>query len=132
MKCWLFAVAAGALVAVVNCGDDQIAAVSPCATGSGDLLDCEDVSIDSDEAACDKLLRCGAIPVANPEDRPNCCFDYPRCLDHFGDIPDYLVDATYACVEAASCDQLVWAGSPSEPTRDRRRMPPCLQHGDNP
>lgn len=100
-----------------------------CATGNGSLLDCDDQSIESAEDACWRLVRCAAIPLANSDEEPNAFFDWARCVRHIDRLSDELYDATLACVEAATCDDLKARNAP-EPYRGDLDLPLCLQHDD--
>jgi hypothetical protein len=118
--------------AIGSCGGDASdpGVRGPCDEAGGGTLGCAPPVIESVEDACWRLVECGAIPVANPEDDPNCCFDWAECVDELGELPSYRLDFTLACIAAAPCSELIWRGSPSRPTRNEEEFPPCLQHGD--
>ena len=100
-----------------------------CAVGSGALLGCDDDPITSAEDACWRLVRCGAIPLANSDEEPNAYFDFGRCIRHIDGMSDELFDATLQCVETATCDDLKAPNAP-EPYRGDLNLPLCLQHDD--
>ena len=99
----------------------------PCGSAGGPLSECEGTPIVSAEDACWRLVECGAIPVANPEDDPGCCFDWARCVDYVEELPDLDFEVALTCIEHAPCDHLTAGGSPDR-TNGR---PPCLEQGDD-
>lgn len=101
--------------------------VRECAGGAGPLAGCERVEVMSPEDACWRLVECGSIPVQNPEEEPDCCFDWARCVDYLEELPDPQLELSLACVEATPCDSLKWNGSPNRPNDE---LPPCLEQGD--
>lgn len=129
-RCALWALVCGGLLACDPSGSTP-GLRGPCSTPSGEPLGCDEQPIETAEDACWKLVSCGAIPVANPDDDPDCCFDYTRCIDELGELEQLGHDFALACIEGATCDQLRWRGSPDRPTRNRAEMPACLQHGDS-
>lgn len=81
-----------------------------CAHG-GALTDCPEAER-TPEAACWRLVDCGAIAVKN--DKDNNAFDWGLCVDTISGQRDYAERAIVDCIAASSCDQLqVWtAGAP--------------------
>jgi hypothetical protein len=99
----------------------------PCSTAAGPLQECERVELMSAADACWRLVECGAIPIANPEADPECCFDWTSCVDYIEELPDPQYELTLACLEAATCDELKWNGSPNRPNDE---LAPCLDQGN--
>ena len=99
---------------------------SVCAEPSGPLGECAAMPLASADEACWRLVECGAIPVANPEDEPDCCFDWAECVEYIEELPDPQYELSLACIESASCEALRAGGSPDR-TND---LPPCLEYSD--
>jgi hypothetical protein len=98
----------------------------PCATASGPLGQCDPVVIDSAEDACWRMVECGALAVARPDDRDSCGYcDWTSCVLFIEELPDTSYERALDCVQAASCDALKSSGSPGDPD-----PPPCLDQGD--
>jgi hypothetical protein len=124
-------VLAGAATLLAACSiDGSTPGVRDRCASAGGLGTCDLTPVDDPESACWRLVECGVIPVANPDDEPDCCFDWATCVNFIEDLPDDRYDFTLPCVEAATCDELRFRGSPDRPSRSREDMPECLQHGD--
>jgi hypothetical protein len=96
-----------------------------CAEAGGSLTECGPAALSGAEDACWRLAQCGAIPVANPEADPSCCFDWAACVARVGALPDEQFESALACIEAATCDELrgrAAAGRAAD-------LPTCLDHG---
>ena len=98
-----------------------------CATAIGEPL-CESEEIESSSDACWKLVQCGSIPVASPEDENY--FDYGNCLARFDAIGDHRSEVSMACIAASTCDQLRFEGGSNTPRTNSESLPPCLEYGD--
>jgi hypothetical protein len=127
MRVVLIALAAASAAAACDFEGSKPGVRDQCAVGAGPLSPCERVEVVSPEDACWRLVECGSIPVVNPEDEPDCCFDWSRCVDYLEELPDPQLEVSLACVEAATCDSLKWNGSPNRPNDE---LPPCLEQGD--
>ncbi len=116
---------AALLFGVPACGTDGIKPeVDRCTSASG-LAECGLTSLAGAEDACWRLAQCGAIPVANAESEPDCCFDWATCVEHVEGLPDEQFELALACIEAATCDELRSRSAPG-----RTAEPPaCLEHG---
>ena len=118
----------GLALAASGCGDDgsKHGFRDDCASGSGAITGCEPDILASAEDLCWRLVECGSIPVAGPEDDDG-ILDWPACVGLVNGLDDYQYEYSLACVESATCDELKTNGSPNEP---RRGTPPvCLRHG---
>lgn len=120
-------------ILLVSCSfDDSAPGVrSRCATASADPL-CEEARTDTPEAACWRLVECGAIPVRNPEGEEDSYFDYNLCVRFFERLDRHRLDLSLACVNQATCDELRFDGSPNHPRRNIDSFPLCLAYGDQP
>jgi hypothetical protein len=120
-----------ATVAALLCGapacgaDDTKAGADRCASASGALSECGPTSLAGADDACWRLAQCGAIPVANAESSPDCCFDWSTCVEHVEGLPDEQFELALACIEAATCDELKARSSPGRAAD----LPACLEHG---
>jgi hypothetical protein len=84
-------------------GDDVAAgARAQCAEG-GALNDTCDGPTDTPEAACWRLVDCGAIPV-HRNDRYN--LDWNRCVELIQETGDVQAHLIMSCIGASTCDQL--------------------------
>ncbi|MEZ4359787.1 MAG: hypothetical protein R3B48_06370 [Kofleriaceae bacterium] len=119
---WLFSLAAP-LALLAACDTDRAAdgARGACAEG-GSLGDCREV-VETPEEACDRLVRCAAIPRDAEDDNG---FDWGRCVDRIAGLSVEQARFVIACVGASSCDELKVNGSPSQPGP----RPFCLEFGD--
>jgi hypothetical protein len=121
-----FVLASLALVTVTACGTgDDVAggARAYCAQG-GQLTDCPDAER-TPEAACWRLVDCGAIAVDHPDDNRT---DWGTCVDGIGSMtPDYR-RLVINCIAASTCDQLRVDGSPDTPNLDQNY---CFRLGGN-
>src|SRR5690349_7048519 len=99
MRAWLCCVLA---LAACSTGDDTAdGSRSLCAEG-GALTDCPDAAR-SPEAACWRLVDCGAIPVHRDDENRT---DWNNCVQRIWDAPDIQERLMMACIAAATCDQL--------------------------
>jgi len=112
-----------AVTAAVGCGDDGSAQGfrGPCAAAGS--IDCPTESLATAEDLCWRLVECGSIPVAGPDDGN--VFDWPRCVESVNSLDDYQFEFSLACVEGSTCDELKTNGSPNDPG-----VPVCLRHGN--
>ena len=102
-------------LAACGAGDDTADGTrAQCAEG-GALNDCPD-ALRTPEAACWRMVDCGAIPLHHDE---TFRFDWDRCVEEIWDAPDIQQRLIIACVAAATCDQL----------KDDER--PCFLYGEN-
>jgi hypothetical protein len=126
MRLVLIALAA---CAAAGCDDEgsKSGVRGECASAGGPLEQCDRVDLISPEDACWRLVECGAIPIANPEEEPECCFDWERCVNYMEGLNDPAFELSLSCLEAAPCDSLKWNGSPNRPTDE---LPPCLEQGN--
>ena len=76
----------------------------PCS--GDDDMDCDPVALAGAEEACWRLVQCGAVPAANPESEPSCCFDWAACVNRIESLPDDQFELALACIEASQCDEL--------------------------
>src|SRR5262245_13656115 len=77
-----------------------------CTAVGASLLECGPAPLTGAEDTCWRLVDCGAIPVANADSDPTCCFDWAACVEHIEDLPDEQFEAALACIEAAACRDL--------------------------
>jgi hypothetical protein len=117
-----------AVCAAAGCDDQgsKAGVRGECAFSGGPLEQCDRVELLSQEDACWRLVECGAIPVSNPEDEPDCCFDWAHCVSYMQALPDPAFEQSLSCLEVAPCDSLKWNGSPNRPNDE---LPPCLDQG---
>lgn len=98
-----------------------------CASG-GTLAGCPD-SERTPEAACWRLVECGAIPLEarndDGSDDPD-GFDFGRCLNRLESLVEERARVIIACVVSSTCDELWSPGSPD----DTYFEPACFQYGD--
>ncbi|HWM86676.1 MAG TPA: hypothetical protein VNO33_12580 [Kofleriaceae bacterium] len=93
-------------------------------TAVGDpAVECEPVALGGAEDACWRLVQCSAIPVANPESQPSCCFDWAACVEHIEHLPDQQFESALACIESSSCDDL----KPRAGRAHGADLPACLE-----
>src|SRR5688500_15840612 len=120
----------GALLALCAAGCDDYenidGARGSCAAG-GTLVGCDD-SERTAEAACWRLVECGAIPLEGRNDDgtddPN-VFDFGRCLNRLETLVEERARVVIACVVSSTCDELWAPGSPD----DTYVEPVCFQYG---
>lgn len=86
--------------ALAGCGDGT-GTTAECGFG-GALTDCPDSELTA-EAACWRLVDCGAIPV---EGGPNDERDWGTCVDGINDETADRERLVIRCIAAASCDEL--------------------------
>lgn len=82
-----------------GCGDAGTADV--CASG-GILNDCDDAA-QTVEAACDRLVACGATALDDPDGNR----DWAGCVDYLGRrVSEAERRYVVACIAASPCDEL--------------------------
>jgi hypothetical protein len=116
LRCWLAAAAATLLAAC----DGTDGTRGPCTAG-GQILDdgsCFDVETVDD--ACWKLVECGVLPLDHVDEGG---IDWGRCVGHLEGMRAHDRELALACVDAASCDQLIVNDSPDNPYE----WPDCLE-----
>lgn len=96
-----------ALLCAGACGIDgpRPPARGHCSPEGDPRLGCEPVALASAEDACWRLVECGAVPVANPESDPSCCFDWGACVTRVESMPDEQFELAMACIESSSCEE---------------------------
>lgn len=104
-------------LATVACGagDDTADGTRALCAEGGALNDCPDAPR-TPEAACWRMVDCGAIPVHHDEPFR---LDWDRCVEEIWETSDIEQRLIVACIAAATCDQL----------KDRER--PCFLYGDD-
>jgi hypothetical protein len=120
MRRCLAATAALGFFFVLGACDGTDGTRGPCAAG-GQILDdptCHDVETVDD--ACWKLVECGVIPLESEEGGPP---DWSNCVGWLEDMREHNRTLAIACVDAASCDQLLVNDSPNNPYE----RPDCLE-----
>ncbi len=107
---WLLA--AVAATALASC-DGDMGVRGPCANPTGSIVGCEPEPIETADDACWKLVACGVIPFENPPDPDN---DdrrgWAECIRDIEDLPAEREQLVLACVEAATCIDLLTGQSP--------------------
>ena len=113
MKSWLFLV----LVAAAACtaGDDTASGARGVCSEGGVLTDCPDAA-HTPQAACWRLVDCGAIPIASGDVDNH--FDWGRCVDRIEQANAIAEDLIISCIAASTCDALRVPGSPDDPDPD--------------
>lgn len=99
MRCCSLGLAAVAALAVA-CGDGE-GTSGPCAFG-GALTDCPDAARTA-EAACTRLVECGALEVEGEDDND---FDWGVCVDAIDRLTEDRFRLVVDCIAAATCDEL--------------------------
>ena len=97
----------------------------PCAGSSGPFVGCEDVAIETSEDACWRLVECGAIPLAQNDPNLQWVTDWDECVDDLERLPADRHALVLACIEAASCEDLLLDNSPTAPGGE----PLCYEFG---
>ncbi len=123
-RLFLLAVATAVALGCAACDDDdgfKEGARGPCAAG-GQLAGCDD-SARTPEAACWRLVECGALPTEAEEPGVR---DWGRCVDDLERMIEDRATVVIACVATSTCDELRGLGAP-HPYED----PFCWQYGDN-
>lgn len=113
------------VLAATGCGaGDDVAggAHGPCAQG-GELTDCPDAER-TPQAACWRLVDCGAIPLDHDEEFR---FDWGRCVDGIASLTEERQRLVVSCIAASTCDQLRSESSTEPNTGDIY----CLAFGDD-
>jgi hypothetical protein len=122
----LFGAVLALCAAACDDNEDLGGARGPCAAG-GTLVGCDD-SARTAEAACWRLVECGAYPLEakndDGSDDPG-GLDYGRCLSRLESLTDARARVIIACVASSTCDEL-WAPGSPEPYGE----PACFQYGD--
>lgn len=114
MKSWLVLVVV--LASACTAGDDTASgARARCAEG-GALNDCPD-SERTPQAACWRLVDCGAISIASGGMANN--FDWGKCVDTIDGALGVAQTLVINCIAASTCDALKVQGSPDDPRRDQ-------------
>jgi hypothetical protein len=128
MRSRLLWLGAGLALCAAACDDteDLDGARGSCAAG-GTLAGCED-SDRTAEAACWRLVECGAYPLEakndDGTDDPG-GLDFGRCLNRLESLPEERARVVIACVVSSTCDELWSPGSPTPYAE-----PACFQYGD--
>lgn len=124
---WIAFVAAAGLAAC-GAGDDTVEGARAQCTFGGQLNDCPEAER-TPEAACWRLVDCGAIPVSyeNPEDPDDQRFDWGNCVNFLEGRTADRQRVMIGCIATAVCDELRVEGSPGNPNRDQIR---CIRIGD--
>jgi hypothetical protein len=104
-------------------GDDVASGGRGLCAAGGALTDCPDAAHTA-EAACWRLVDCGAIPLDHPEEYR---FDWGRCVDGLETMRDEYRQLVVSCIAASTCDQLRVDGSPDRPNLSQLY---CWQLGD--
>ena len=91
------------IVILCACGDGT-GTSAECAFG-GQLTDCPDAE-QTIEAACWRLVDCGAIPVEVEDPNNPFAFDWGVCVDGLADLTEDRERLVVSCIAAASCDEL--------------------------
>jgi hypothetical protein len=113
----------GLAVAGCGAGDDVAAgAQGPCARG-GELTACPDAER-TPEAACWRLVDCGAIPIDHPDDFR---IDWGSCVDGIASLTEERQRLVISCIATSTCSQLQ-SDSSTEPDTDDIY---CLSFGGN-
>jgi hypothetical protein len=107
---WMY-LAACALALATACDSNQPVdgSRSPCASG-GAIGGCPSGD-ESPAGACTRLVSCGAIPLAAPDDK----YDWGRCVDQLNSMTAERRGFVTACIATSSCDELRVNGSPTNP-----------------
>lgn len=115
------------VASLVACGagDDVVGGARGYCAAGGELTDCPDTAPTA-QAACWRLVECGAIPVEHDEDFR---LDWGSCVDRIQDQPAEYQRLVINCISASTCDQLRTDGAPDEPDNSENY---CLQLGDRP
>jgi len=113
MKSWL--TLGALLVAACTAGDDTASGARAACAEGGALNDCPD-SARTAQAACWRLVDCGAIPISSSNTN---VFDWGACVDRIEQSLDVAQTLIVDCISATSCDALKVEGSPDDPNRDQ-------------
>jgi hypothetical protein len=116
-RCAMASFAALSIVAACGIEGERPSDGSRGSCAEGD--DCEPVAVTGAEDACWRMVQCRAVPVANPESDPSCCFDWAACVHQVEALPDDEFEQALACIESSTCDEL----RPAQ----RGHMPRCLE-----
>ncbi len=103
------------LLAACTAGDETASGARGVCAEGGALTDCPD-SARTPQAACWRLVNCGAIPISSTN---NGTFDWGACVDRIEQSIDPQQTLIVDCIAASSCDALKVQGSPDDPQRDQ-------------
>jgi hypothetical protein len=114
------------LIAAAACtaGDDTTDGARGFCAAGGALNQCP-ASAQTPEAACSRLVACGAIPL-NSDDNMTNAFDWARCMNRMGRADPTQTRLMVSCILASACDQLKVPGSPDDPDTGQMH---CLGFG---
>jgi hypothetical protein len=127
MKGWIAGLVPALVLVASACGagDDTIEGTrAECAQG-GALTDCPDAA-QTPEAACWRLVDCGAIPVQS-DNTMNPPFTWGRCVNAIESKTADRQRLIISCIAASTCDLLRVDGSPANPNTGEMH---CLRIGD--
>lgn len=110
-----------ALLGACGAGDDTTEGARGACSRGGVLEACSPIA-HTPQAACSRLVQCGAIPELAPQDYQ---FDWDRCVDYIDRLSPTAGDLVITCIASSTCD-LLRVDNPNSP--DPRQMP-CLQLG---
>ncbi|MBA3397259.1 MAG: hypothetical protein H0T89_31825 [Deltaproteobacteria bacterium] len=114
---------AAAGLAACGAGDDTVDGARANCEFGGTINDCPD-SARTTEAACWRLVDCGAIAVHNEADDNE--LDWGNCVDRLDSTTSDRRRLIVACIAASTCDELRVPGSPDDP---REEYMSCLRFG---
>ncbi len=109
------------VLAACGAGDDTTDGTRSLCSRGGVLESCPPIAHTS-EAACTKLVQCGAIPEQSADTNR---FDWDRCVDYINRQETTSENLVIECVAASTCD-LLRGNDPNNP--DASKMP-CLKLG---
>lgn len=113
--------AAIAALGVLGSCDGADGTRGPCAAGGQILGDEQCGEVETSEDACWKLVECGVVPLDHVDEGG---LDWGRCVGRLEDMGETNRRLALACVDAASCDELIVRGSPNNPQNE---WPDCLE-----
>lgn len=113
MRCWTSLLVLA--LAACGAGDDTADGTRALCAEGGSINECGDVAHDP-EAACWRMVDCGAIPLHQAEEFR---FDWDNCVGRIEGMATTQQNLVMACIAAATCDQL----------KDDNN--PCFKFGDN-
>ncbi|MDQ3368671.1 MAG: hypothetical protein M3680_24850 [Myxococcota bacterium] len=105
-------------------GDDVVDGAHANCQFGGTLTDCP-AAARTTEAACWRLVDCGAIAVHHETDDGE--LDWGTCVDRLDSLTADRQRLTVACIAASTCDELRVPGSPDDPQEE---LMSCLHFGD--
>jgi hypothetical protein len=104
------------VVALALCGaacddtESKDGARGSCASG-GALAGCDDAERTA-EAACWRLVECGAYPLESDEPDPN-VRDWGSCVNRLETMVEERAALVITCIVSSTCDELQAPGSPN-------------------